>query len=261
VDNQTPVRPLCVTISVESWIVIIVVQGGPLLTSTPSAPLPGQTLHARPARRLRQPSWRDPRLLVGLFLVLGSVVAGGWVVGSADHTVPVYAAGHPLTPGETLLAADLTVVRVRLGPATDRYLRVGSGSPPGSGRVVLRAVPEGELVALSAVGDPAQVDLRPVAVPIEPEVAQRLGPGVLVDVWVAPRHEDRADTFETPRMVASGVQVSSATTQHGALGSSGTSSVQLLLGPELVPGLIEAVDNQARITLVPVPATLRKDRS
>jgi len=233
-----------------------------LPTSTLSeAPQPGQTLHVRSARRLRPPSWRDPRLLVGLLLVLGSVVAGGWVVRSADHTVPVYAARHPLTPGQALAVADLTVVRVRLGPAADRYLRVVPGSVPGSGSVVLRAVPAGELVARSAVGDMAQVDLRPVAVPVEPEVAQRLAAGVLVDVWVAARRGDRADSFVAPRMVASGVQIAAATTQHGALGSSTSSAVHLLLGPELVPALIEAVDNQARITLVPVPATLPGDRS
>ncbi|WP_426562243.1 SAF domain-containing protein [Angustibacter sp. McL0619] len=220
-----------------------------------------QALHERAAHRLRPPSWREPRLLLGVLLVLMSVVAGGWVVRSADHTVPVYAARHTLTPGDALTTDDLTVVRVRLGSGAGAYLAAAAGSTPPAGAVVLRAVPAGELVARSAVGDRAQVDLRPVAVSIEPEVAERLAPGVMVDVWVAARRGDRSDAFEPPHLAAAGVQVSATSTQHGALGSSTSSAVHLLLGPDLVPDLIEAVDNQARITLVPVPGTLPERRS
>jgi hypothetical protein len=155
-------------------------------------------------------------------------------------------------------AADLTVTRVRLGSGTAAYLAAGSGWAPSPATVVLRSVRAGELVPRSAIGDRGEVDLRPVSVPVEPEVAQRLGPGVLVDVWVAARRGDSGQSFERPHLAASGVEVSSTTTEHGALGSSTTSAVHLLLGPALVPDVIEAVDNQARITLVPVPATLRR---
>ena len=44
------------------------------------------------ASRVRAPSWRDSRLLVGLLLVLLSTVLGSVVVARADDRVPVYAA-------------------------------------------------------------------------------------------------------------------------------------------------------------------------
>ncbi len=54
------------------------------------------------ASRLRAPSWRDSRLLVGVLLVVLSVVLGAVVVARADDRVPVYAAarhGRPRASG------------------------------------------------------------------------------------------------------------------------------------------------------------------
>jgi hypothetical protein len=207
------------------------------------------------ARRVQPPSWRDARLLVGVLLVLVSVVAGALVVDRADRTVPVYAAARVLTPGTAVTQDDLTVVSVRLEGAGDRYL--SAATDLAAGQVVLRTVAAGELVPRSALGARDQVDLRPVSVPVAAEVADPLGPGVLVDVWVAARDPARGSTaFAAPRQVAVGAEVSGRSTRRGALGSSTAASVQLLLTAALVPQVIEAVDNGSRITLVPVPATL-----
>jgi hypothetical protein len=209
------------------------------------------------ARRLRAPSWHDPRLLVGLLLVLGSVTAGGLVVAAADDTVPVYVAARPLVPGDALDAADLTVVHARLDAAEPRYLAAVSGPP--RGRVLVRPVPAGELVPLSAVGSREEVQLRPVSVPLPAEGSEQVRTGALVDVWVAARDRARGvGAYTAPRRLAAGVQVAGRSTRQGALGSSTSTAAQLLLGPALLPRVIEAVDNEARITLVPVPATVRR---
>lgn len=209
------------------------------------------------ARRIQPPSWRDTRLLVGVLLVLVSIVAGALVVDRIDETVPVYAAARTLTPGAAVTQGDVRVVSVRLdGIASGRYLSGAAALSPG--QVVLRTVSAGELVPRSALGSPAQVDLRPVSVPVAAEVAEPLGPGALVDIWVADRDLARGSTsYSAPRQVAIGVEVAGRSTRRGTLGSSTASAVQLLLTPALVPRVIEAVDNGARITLVPVPATLR----
>lgn len=209
-----------------------------------------------PARRIQAPSWRDTRLLVGVLLVLGSVVAGALIVARADETAPVYAATRVLTPGTTLTQGDVAVVSVRLDSTGSRYL--GAESALAAGRVVLRTVAAGELVPLSALGRRDQVDLRPVSVPVPAEVAEPLAPGVLVDVWVADRDADRgSQAYAAPRLVAAGAEVSGRSTRRGSLGSSTASAVQLLLTSALVPQVIGAVDNGSRITLVPVLATLQ----
>ena len=211
------------------------------------------------ARRLRPPSWRDPRLLVGLLLVLASVVAGAQVVRAADDTVPVLVARHALAPGDALGAGDVSVAHVRIGGGAQAYLSGADGVP--TGRVLLRAVGAGELLPSAAVGSGEDVDLRPVTVPVDPEAASGLGSGALVDVWVAARDSGHSDTYGHPKQVATNALVSARSERTGALGSSSATAVRLLLDPELVPAVIEAVDNQARITLVPVPATLDRSRS
>lgn len=216
-------------------------------------------------RRLRTPSWRDPRLLVGLVLVLLSVVGVAGLLRAADTTEPVLVARHALTPGQTVTSDDLAVAHVRIVGAGRPYLPASRSL---AGLVVVRAVAAGELVPSAAVGRADQIDLRPVTVPVEPTVAPSLPRGAVVDVWVAARSADRAEAYERPRLVASGVQVGDRSLARsgwgggvgspastGLTGSTG-STVQLLLTPALVPELIQAVDNSARITLVPVPAAL-----
>ena len=63
------------------------------LGGTPSSPW---------ARRGSRPRWRDPRMLLGLLLVLASVLLGAKVLEAADDTVPVWAVSRDLPDGGRL---------------------------------------------------------------------------------------------------------------------------------------------------------------
>lgn len=78
--------------------------------SVPMTDLPTTT-----ASRLRPPSWRDSRLIIGVLLVLLSTVLGSVVVARADDRVPVYAAKGEVAPGQQARAADVVRVDVLLG--------------------------------------------------------------------------------------------------------------------------------------------------
>ncbi len=56
--------------------------------------------------RLKKPSWKDPRLLLGFLLVLASVAGVVSLVGAADQTTEVYAAKGPIAVGEKLTAEN-----------------------------------------------------------------------------------------------------------------------------------------------------------
>ena len=145
------------------------------LGGTPSSPW---------ARRGSRPRWRDPRMLLGLLLVLASVLLGAKVLEAADDTVPVWGVSRDLPDGGRLQPGDVEVVRVRMSDARP-YLTGLRPIPPGS--VLTHALSAHELLPASAVaaaGSEPTVQL-PLGVDSSALPAD-IGPGDLVDVWVVP---------------------------------------------------------------------------
>src|SRR5690554_501348 len=89
----------------------------PTTATATAPPRSASSLPAPPANRLRRPSWRDPRLVVGLLLVAVSVAAGSWVVTSAQAATPVWVTRDTLTPGAAVTSQHLEVASVRLTAA------------------------------------------------------------------------------------------------------------------------------------------------
>lgn len=207
-------------------------------------------LPAPPASRLRPPSWRDPRLVVGVLVVLLAVVLGARVIGAADETEPVYVAARTLTPGDAVDEGDVRVVRVRLDDAS-RYLTAATAVP--QGLVALRSVGEGELLARSGLGEAAALDLKPVGVPVEGARPAGLVKGARVDVWVALPDLERAGSFADPERVVEAAEVSEVSESGSTLGSGGASTVQVLMAEEPLRTTLSALANGADIALVLVP--------
>ncbi len=95
----------------------------------------------------------DPRLLIGLLLVVGSVVGVVGIVSAADSRTLVYAAAGPLAPGDRIDGGDLVERSVALDGTDTLYL--APDDLPDGGLVVTQSVRDGELVPLSAVGSVA----------------------------------------------------------------------------------------------------------
>lgn len=211
---------------------------------------------ARPvAKRVQRPSWRDSRLLIGVVLVLLATTLGAKVIASADDDVPMYAAARALKPGDALAGDNLVRVDVRLGDREGRYLTAAAGVPPG--RFALRAVPEGELVPLSAIGSQTDVDVQSVTVKVDATTVASLAVGSVVDVWVSPR--DPASTqarYLTAVRTITAVSVAGVPQDAGGFGGSGgDAAVQLLVPRDQVATVISASDRLSRFTLVPVPGS------
>jgi hypothetical protein len=216
-----------------------------------------RALPAEQAARLRRPSWRDTRLLVGLVLVLASVAIGARVVALADDTVPVYAARATLPPGTSLSAENLVVARARITGTDGRYLEARDPLP--AGRVLLRQVGPGELVPRSAIGSAAALTTRPVTVPIEGAPPAGLVTGALVDVWASERASGSGSVagaeYVTPKRIARGVEVFHVAAAGSSLAASSESSVEVLLDEDQLPLVLDALANDARTAVVPVPGS------
>ena len=218
------------------------------MTLTGTAPL------GAVAPRLRRPSWRDPRLLVGLVLLLTSVALGARVVALADHTEPMYAARTTLPTGTPLTLEALKVVRVRLTGTEAAYLDAKRPIPPG--QVLIRTVGPGELVPLTSIAPADQILARPVNIPIDGEPPAGLAPGGLVDLWASAKRQDAVGGgYEEPERIARTVEVYNVRTPGSGLSASRTASVEVLLPSEELAPVLDALANQARVVVLPVPGS------
>ena len=193
------------------------------------------------AGRIRRPSWRDPRLLVGLALIAISVAAVVAIVQRADTTEPFYAAAHDLAPGTVLRPSDLVVVHVRV--AAGEYV---SPSDAVEGRVLERTVGAGELVPASALMDAAAYGARTIAVTSAMPLAEGVGVGSLVDVWVTA--EDDLGAHST--LVGEDLPVTEVREAESGLGSRGGQTVYVAVPLGEVATVLAAVSTSDDVAIV-----------
>ncbi|USQ78708.1 SAF domain-containing protein [Ornithinimicrobium faecis] len=207
------------------------------------------------ARRLRRPSWRDTRLLVGVLLVLLAVAGGVRLVTELDETTPVYAAAHPILPGQEVAAEDLVTVSVRMEAAMSHY--VDATQPLAAGTVALRQVAEGELVPSGALGSASEARDKTVTVPVDPASAQTLTIGTVVDLWVSRQDPEQAGTaYGEPELLLSSAVIARTPSTGNGLGMGvGRAAVQVVVPADQVGAVISSVDQDAKVTLVPAPGS------
>lgn len=163
------------------------------------------------APRLRQQPWTDPRLLLGVLLVLGSTVLGATVVEAADDARGYWALRRDVQPGDPVRRADLVESHAKVSDGVARTLlrtdhplpaRLESlrwGRAARSGALVERA-------ALAAEGSVGTAEL-PLAVSVGAAPDDLRG-GERVDVWVGPGPEESGSgTTDGARLVLSEVSV------------------------------------------------------
>lgn len=201
-----------------------------------------------PARRIRQPTWVDPRLIAGVLLILVSIVIGARVVSAADRTVEVYAAAQSLPAGHVIGRSDVRVVRVRLSGAAAQYVQTTFAV---DGTVLAHDVHAGELLARSVLlAGPGQ-PVRHVSVAVKRSHVADVAQHDLVDViaTVAGTEQSPGRTWA----VAKGLQVVTKPQGGGGL-SAGEFHVVLRVPAELVLPLTAAM-HSAEIDIVRVAGT------
>ena len=202
------------------------------------------------AKRLQRPSWRDSRLLVGVLLVLVAATLGAKAVASTDDRVPMWVATGDLVAGDLVTADSVRRADVRLDGDMGSYL--SAATPPAAGTYVVRDVRAGELVPRSAFGAADQVGLQRVTVRADAVSASGLARGSRVDLFVTPKTSLASAEKATTTKVLTAAGVASVQSSSGGLGSNATTSVQLYVPTDRVQTVVEAVDGEAKLTLVPV---------
>jgi hypothetical protein len=198
------------------------------------------------AARLKRPSWRDPRLLMGILLVLVSVAGVVFLVNSADRTTEVYAARDGIGVGEALTAENVVRAKVRLGETEQHYIPVESGLPEGV--VAVQRIAKDQLVPRASLGEVDQLDRKPVALTIDETLPSQAVEGARVDVWVA--QPDAKNGYSEPKLLLSGAEIAEVTAGSTALGSTKTTVLMVLVEDSHMPALLGAQANEAKISVV-----------
>jgi hypothetical protein len=196
-------------------------------TPAPDDTGPGAVPTSPPAMRHRRPSWRDPRLVVGIVMVTGSVLLGAHILADADDTVAVWSVRTDLSAGTPVSAADLRPAHVRFTSEelAERYVPVGAAPED---MVLLRDVAADELLPRAALGPATAEETAelPIAVASE-SVPAGLRAGEVVDVWVTRRDGMGDGTSDGGRAVRvlERVRVVAVPQSSNALGPSSTRQV------------------------------------
>ena len=196
--------------------------------------------------RLKKPSWKDPRLVIGFLLVLASVVGVISLVGAADQTADAYTAREAIAVGETLTEDKLNRIKVRLGDAEAHYLTPAEGVA--DGLVAVQRIGKDQLVPRESLGKTDRLDRKPVAVTIEETLPAQAVAGSRVDVWVA--LPDARNGFSQPTLLLPGAEIAQLTPGSTALGSARSTVVMVLVTDGQMPNLLGAQANKAKISVV-----------
>lgn len=219
------------------------------------------SLPAPAASKLQRPSWRDGRLIAGVALIAGAMVAGGAALVHFDSSEQMLQATHALVPGQRIGKGDVRAVKVRMDGAHARYLRAETALPRGQ---VVRAVQSGELVPAAALGDPSTLRQKMIALPATTGQSAILTPGSVVDMYVSDKQRAATgDTdYQNPRLLISGVLVARVARGGNGLGSNtGDNSVQVQIADSQVSAVLSAVNKGAKIDLVPAAGSPVQDGS
>jgi hypothetical protein len=198
------------------------------------------TLPSPPARRLRPPSWLDPRLIAGVLLIAVSAAAGARIVATADRSVLVWALARSVAPSTVLAPEDLRPARVRLFDSAPVYLAT-SESP--AGRTVVRGLDAGELLPATALRTtpPGLV----VSLPVAPGNAPAVTRGQAVDVWAGTK-------VCGPRRVLASATVQDVLDEDTGVTGSAPLQVLLRLGPADADRLLAVLGAESTVRLVVV---------
>lgn len=199
-----------------------------------------------PAPRLSKPSWKDPRLLIGILLVLASVAGVVALVGNADSRVPMYSARDALVVGQKITAESFTVVQVQLGDVDGKYLDPTDELDVNA--VAVRMVPKGELVSRTSIGRIDALDRKPAPITITEPLPKEVVVGAYVDVWVA--LPDDRNGFVEPVLMLPGAEVASLSAASGTLGASKNMALMVLVTDAQMPKFLGAVANKAKVSVV-----------
>lgn len=190
------------------------------LATQPSA---ASGIASPPATRQRRARWQDPKLWLGVVLVLVSVVAGAKVLGSADDSVAVWQVTRDVPAGSPVGSSDLRATRVHFDEPALAASYLEAAAPIADGAIATRDLHTGEMLTVHAVTSTRSTDVQvPLGVSSTHQPPD-LRAGDHVQVWAVPTAAGGQQEGSTPELVLGKVPILSL--GSGQAGASGMRQV------------------------------------
>jgi hypothetical protein len=180
------------------------------------------------ATRQSRPRWLDPKLFLGILLVLASMALGARVIASADQTVEIWALKDDvdLAPSAPLTQSALVAKRVRFTSQDDANRYVSAREKIPSGARMLRAVSAGEFLPRDSWTDQPDRQLEDAPLPVSPALRPKtLRAGDRVDIYFVPNDDDEFPPTEAV-LAASDIIVTETPGGEG-LGGEATATIRI----------------------------------
>ncbi|KUM30660.1 SAF domain-containing protein [Glutamicibacter mishrai] len=190
-------------------------------------------------------------MALGAVLVVASVAGTMYLVGEMHETTTVYVARSNITLGEQLTAENMKTQEVQLGETAGRYL-----NPDLDIDDLARAntfISAGELIPVTSVTHSDLGSRRPINIELPADLTSSIGPGSFVDVWIAKR-ESGGNTYGVPEKLSSMVEVAARVESGGGLVDRQGTNLELLVEPNQLEPLLQALANESRIIVIYNPA-------
>ncbi|WP_421084607.1 SAF domain-containing protein [Rothia nasimurium] len=200
------------------------------------------------ATRYKKPGFKDPKLVIGLLLILVSVVGVVGIVRFANKSEPFYMASSDIKIGDALTSANLKVVDVQLGESAGHYVRADVELTEGT--VAMQPIKSGELIASSEITDELKDGRRLTTLLMDHYAVAGFSSGDLVDVWVSFKREGSND-YEAPQSLVSHAEIHSITAQESIIGGTGKTAVELWVNADQLSQVLSASNGGAAINLIP----------
>lgn len=196
----------------------------------------------------------DPRLLVGVGLVIASVAGVVAIVGAADRRVTVYAAAETIAPGDAISVGDLLARQVSLDGAAALYLT--EDDLPTGGLVATAVVRRGELVPRSAVGSASGSSSTSLVLQLSGGISESVVAGAMVDIWSSATATVDGEVgslgaFGPPTVLSPDAIVVRVVESDGIVSAADGPSVEVLVPRFRIARLLQAIANGDALAVVP----------
>ena len=194
------------------------------------------------AWRWRRPTWRDPRLFIGIVLVIVSMVAGSVLIDRATSTQQVWALSQDVAPGTALKAGkNLKLVSVNLGSASSAYVQQKQLK---ADTYAQRSLHSGELLPADATSQQSKLNMCSIVVQSSGQLLNSMRVGDTVELAT------KAASTNGARRVAQGLIVDAIGGDQNAIVADKSTSVRVLVPAEQVEPVLTAVGSGAGLVLV-----------